>query len=58
MKVENGFDFARRLLDEAGIVATPGIGFGQFGEKYVRFAITRSKERIAEALDRMRGLDL
>jgi LL-diaminopimelate aminotransferase len=58
MRVENGFDFARRLLNEAGIVATPGIGFGQFGEKYVRFAITRSKERIAEALDRMRGLDL
>jgi LL-diaminopimelate aminotransferase len=58
MKVENGLDFARRLLDEAGIVVTPGVGFGQFGEGYVRFAITRSKERIAEALERMRGLDL
>ena len=58
MKVENGLDFATRLLDEAGIVVTPGIGFGQFGERYVRFAITRSKERIGEALDRMRGLDL
>ena len=58
MPVENGFEFARRLLEEAGIVVTPGIGFGQFGENYVRFAITRSKERIAEALDRMRGLDL
>ena len=58
MPVENGFEFARRLLDEAGIVVTPGIGFGGYGEKYVRFAITRSKERIAEALDRMRGLDL
>jgi LL-diaminopimelate aminotransferase len=58
MAVENGFDFARRLLDEAGIVVTPGIGFGQFGEGYVRFAITRSVERIGEALERMRGLDL
>jgi len=58
MPVENGLDFAGRLLTEAGIVVTPGVGFGQFGEHYVRFAITRSKERIAEALERMRGLDL
>ena len=58
MPVENGFGFASTLLNEAGIVVTPGIGFGRFGEKYVRFAITRSKERIAEALERMRGLDL
>jgi LL-diaminopimelate aminotransferase len=58
MPVENGFEFARRLLNEAGIVVTPGIGFGRYGEEYVRFAITRSKERIEEALDRMRGLDL
>jgi LL-diaminopimelate aminotransferase len=58
MRVGNGLDFARRLLDEAGIVATPGVGFGKYGEKYVRFAITRSADRIREALDRMRGLDL
>ena len=58
MPVENGFEFARRLLNEAGIVVTPGVGFGGYGEGYVRFAITRSKERIEEALNRMRGLDL
>jgi LL-diaminopimelate aminotransferase len=58
MGVENGFEFARRLLNDAGIVATPGVGFGKYGEKYVRFAITRSADRIREALDRMRGLDL
>jgi LL-diaminopimelate aminotransferase len=58
MGVENGFEFARRLLNDAGIVATPGVGFGKYGEKYVRFSITRSADRIREALDRMRGLDL
>ncbi len=58
MPVGNGFEFARRLLNDAGIVVTPGIGFGGYGEKYVRFAITRSKERIEQALERMRGLDL
>ncbi|HMK15899.1 MAG TPA: LL-diaminopimelate aminotransferase [Methanomicrobiales archaeon] len=58
MRVENGLDFAQRLLNEAGIVATPGIGFGKYGEQYVRFAITRSADRIREALDRMRGIGL
>jgi LL-diaminopimelate aminotransferase len=48
--------FATRLLDEAGIVVTPGIGFGSGGDGYVRFALTRSSERIREALARMRGI--
>jgi LL-diaminopimelate aminotransferase len=58
MRAGNGLDFATRLLNGAGIVATPGVGFGKHGEEYVRFAITRSADRIQEALDRMRGLDL
>jgi LL-diaminopimelate aminotransferase len=56
--VDDSMAFAAQLLDQAGIVATPGIGFGRYGEGYVRFAITRSVERIAEAVDRMRRLDL
>jgi LL-diaminopimelate aminotransferase len=55
---ENCMAFAGRLLTEAGIVATPGIGFGSSGEGYVRFAITRPVERIREAIERMRRLDL
>ncbi len=51
-------DFTRRLLDEAGIVTTPGVGFGEPGEGYVRFALTVSKERIEEAVQRLRGLSL
>jgi LL-diaminopimelate aminotransferase len=45
--------FADRMLNEAGIVVTPGIGFGQDGEGFVRMALTQSSERIAEALERM-----
>ena len=56
--VDDCMAFAAKLLDQAGIVATPGVGFGQNGEGFVRFAITRSVERIDEAVDRMRGLDL
>jgi LL-diaminopimelate aminotransferase len=41
------------LLEQAGIVATPGIGFGPSGEGYVRFALTQDKKRLAEALQRI-----
>ncbi|MCQ8894786.1 MAG: LL-diaminopimelate aminotransferase [Methanolinea sp.] len=53
MPVEDCMAFATRMLDEAGIVVTPGIGFGSGGDGYVRFALTRSVERINEALSRM-----
>jgi len=41
------------LLEKAGIVTTPGNGFGDPGEGYFRMALTVSKERLREALDRM-----
>jgi LL-diaminopimelate aminotransferase len=44
------------LLREAGIVTTPGSGFGEPGEGYVRLALTVSKERIQEAVERIRKL--
>ncbi|HUH79615.1 MAG TPA: LL-diaminopimelate aminotransferase [Methanoregula sp.] len=50
--------FAAKLLNGAGIVATPGVGFGAGGEGYVRFAITRPVARIREAIERMKGLSL
>ncbi|ACL15433.1 LL-diaminopimelate aminotransferase [Methanosphaerula palustris] len=56
MPVDDCMAFAARLLNEAGIVATPGLGFGSSGEGYVRFALTRPVERIQEALDRIAGM--
>lgn len=52
----SSIEFVKRILDSAGIVATPGIGFGKNGEGYVRFALTRSKELIAEAVKRLEKL--
>ncbi len=52
------FDFTKMLLEKAGIVATPGIGFGEYGEGYIRFALTQSVDRINEAVERMRKLDI
>lgn len=46
--------FAKELLEKCDIVATPGNGFGEAGEGYVRFALTVDKKRIREALDRIK----
>lgn len=51
-------DFTALLLQEAGIVTTPGSGFGKPGEGYVRFALTISKERLIEAADRIQKIDI
>ncbi|PWR72166.1 LL-diaminopimelate aminotransferase [Methanospirillum lacunae] len=56
LKVEDSMATAAKMLNEAGIVVTPGIGFGKSGEGYVRFAITRSVDRIREAIGRMESV--
>ncbi len=45
-------DFANKLLN-VGVVVTPGIGFGEHGENYVRIALTQPIERIEEACRRI-----
>jgi len=45
--------FAAKLLEEDVIVA-PGVGFGKYGEGYIRFAVTQPKDRIEEACRRIR----
>lgn len=55
-RVPEGFDssgFAAHLLDKAGVLATPGNGFGEPGEGYIRFALTVGVERIKEAAARI-----
>lgn len=47
-----------RLLDEAGVITTPGNGFGEAGEGYVRFTLCVDKERLKEVTDRIRQVRL
>ncbi len=49
-------EFVGRLIDEAGIVCTPGNGFGPSGEGYFRISLTVSTERLAEAAERIENL--
>ena len=58
-QVPKGFDSmlaAKRILEEADIVAIPGVGFGKAGDQYVRFALTVDQSRIAEAVKRLEGM--
>lgn len=45
--------FVSLLIERAGIVCTPGNGFGEHGEGFVRFALTAPVERLAEAARRI-----
>jgi LL-diaminopimelate aminotransferase len=44
------------LLEKVGIVTTPGSGFGEEGEGYIRFALTVEKERLQEAVERIKKI--
>jgi LL-diaminopimelate aminotransferase len=48
--------FSSLLLEKAGIVCTPGNGFGAPGEGYVRMALTVSTERFKEVIERLKGI--
>ena len=55
--VPEGFDsvgFAGYLLETAGVVVAPGVGYGQRGEGFIRISLTSSDAKFAEAIRRIR----
>ena len=46
---------ATRLLDDVGVVVTPGVGYGAAGEGYVRLSLTIPDDRLEEGLRRLAG---
>ena len=51
---EGSFNFAMRLLEEANVVASPGIGFGPEGEGYLRMALVENEKRLRQAMRNIR----
>jgi len=51
----SSIEFATKLLS-VGVAVTPGVGFGEHGENYVRFSLTQPKERMVEASKRIAAL--
>jgi LL-diaminopimelate aminotransferase len=50
----NSTSFVAHLLEKAGVLGTPGVGFGAPGEGYIRFALTQKIDRIKEAVERIK----
>lgn len=60
IEVPRGYDsarFATLLLEQAGIVVTPGNGFGDAGEGYIRMALTVDESRLREAIERLKKVN-
>ena len=56
VKTPNGMEswkFFEQLLYGAGIVCTPGVGFGPSGEGYIRFTAFGNREDVEEAMKRI-----
>jgi alanine-synthesizing transaminase len=43
-------EFAKKLLLEARVAVSPGIGFGDYGDTHVRFALIENEQRIRQAV--------
>ena len=49
-------EFASLLIEEAGVAAAPGTGFGEYGEGFVRFALVEPEERLRTAAERIKKM--
>lgn len=47
-------EFSKLLLAKAKVAVSPGVGFGEYGEGYVRFALVENEKRIRQAVDGIR----
>ena len=61
LKVPDGYNseqFADLLLEKAGVAVAPGIGFGSYGEGYVRVGLLTAESRLIEAAERIKALNI
>jgi alanine-synthesizing transaminase len=42
-------EFAKLLIEETGVAVAPGVGFGEYGDQYVRLALVENEQRIRQA---------
>jgi alanine-synthesizing transaminase len=47
-------EFSKLLLEKAGVAVSPGVGFGEYGEGYVRMALVENEQRIRQAARNIR----
>ncbi len=48
-KKMGSLEFSKYLIQEAKVAVSPGIGFGEYGDGYVRFALIENEHRLRQA---------
>ena len=48
--------FSKLLLEEAEVAVAPGIGFGEYGDGFVRLALVENRHRLRQAVRNIRGV--
>ena len=49
-------EFSKLLLKEAKVAVSPGIGFGEYGDEYVRFGLIENEQRTRQAIRNIKSL--
>ena len=49
-------EFSKKLLSEAKVAVSPGVGFGQFGDNHIRFSLIENEHRTRQALRGIRNM--
>ena len=49
MRELGSLEFSKLLLEKAGVAVSPGVGFGEYGEGFIRFALVENEQRIRQA---------
>ena len=60
-RAAGSLEYSRKLLEEAKVAVSPGIGFGKYGDGHVRFSLIENRERTRQALRgiaKMKGMHL
>jgi alanine-synthesizing transaminase len=47
-------EFCKKLLAQAKVAVSPGIGFGEYGDQYVRFSLIENEHRTRQAMRSLR----
>ena len=56
LRALGSIEFSKRLLEEAKVAVSPGVGFGEYGDDHVRFALIENEHRTRQALRGIRKL--
>ena len=49
-------EFAKMLIQETGVAVAPGVGFGEYGDQYIRLAFVENEQRIRQAARNLKKL--